>query len=438
MHRVFGPLLLLGLCAATGCALSEPDNKQLFAKRCRLANEKYLPNDIVKKSEESPENAPRRSSPRLKKPLLQESAADQNLMASRLDGLPAEISDGEPSHQNHLRHAGHSLDRSSDDSAPPTHTKNDSTLGAMAEWTLPRGDTVARNSSFSSSPERSPYPPLWPNQTHTKFSRRTAEKLNLHSSPDHGQSVDVQPVSKVSFEQSPTESDRLIAQMEKEISLLNPGSNPEALIEYRRRQVHLRFLYLVAQRQEQALTAIPGLPAAEQEYWQNLIWATSNSLDSEPFPLLKDRAARSISPLNTALRRLREQADLALKNTSFCEQISYFGNYEKFAKDEFTPGQEVLLYVEIENYKIEQTMNGEHRTLLRSVIDILGINGEVRWHKTFPATEDRCRNPRRDYFHNYQFTIPDRLPLGPHTLKLTVIDDLSGKQASHSLNFLMK
>ena len=102
-------------CCYWGCA--QPRDAHCLNRTTNSS----LPSDVVKKSEESPENAPRRSSPRLKKPLLQESAADQNLMASRLDGLPAEISDGEPSHQNHLRHAGHSLDRSSDDSAPP-HT----------------------------------------------------------------------------------------------------------------------------------------------------------------------------------------------------------------------------------------------------------------------------------------------------------------------------
>lgn len=253
----------------------------------------------------------------------------------------------------------------------------------------------------------------------------------------------VQPVSSRAAPPLPpspwqSELDQLTTRIERDLQGMSPGLTVAAQAEYRRRQVHLRLLYLIAQRPEQALTAIPGLEANEREYWQQLCWAASNSLDAEQFPQPRDRAAQSIAPLSTALRRLREQADLSIKNTAFCEQISYFGNYQKFARDEFTPGQEVLLYAEIENFNTDQTHNGEHRTLLRSVIDIIGANGETRWHKTFPATEDRCRNPRRDYFHNYQFAIPDRLPLGPHTLKLTVVDDLSGKQASYSLRFLVK
>ena len=69
---------------------------------------------------------------------------------------------------------------------------------------------------------------------------------------------------------------------------------------------------------------------------------------------------------------------------------------------------------------------------------IVGANGQIRWKKSFAATEDLCRNPRRDYFHNYQFTIPERLPMGPHTLNLTVVDELSGKQATCALKFMVK
>lgn len=282
-------------------------------------------------------------------------------------------------------------------------------------------------------------PPLWANRPAAKPVSPAAGQASISSkSGSRIQPVNAQAIPVVPTGPWQLELERLIARAERDTESLKPGVTLEEQAAYRRKQVHLRLLYLMAQRQEQALTVIPGLEPAEQEYWQQLCWAASNSLDVEQFPSPRDRAAQSIAPLNTALRRLREQSDLSIKNIAFCEQISYFGNYQKFARDEFTPGQEVLLYAEIENFNTDQTADGEHRTLLRSVIDIVGANGEARWHKTFPATEDRCRNPRRDYFHNYQFAIPDRLPLGPHTLKLTVVDDLSGKQASYSLGFMVK
>lgn len=234
------------------------------------------------------------------------------------------------------------------------------------------------------------------------------------------------------------ELERLIARAERDLVAMTPGTTPASQADYRRQQVHLRLLYLMARHPEQALTAIPSLDPAEQEYWQQMVWAITNSLDDQEHLSPRDRAAQSISPVNMALRRLREQADLSIRNSAFCEEISYFGNYKRFPREEFVPGQPVLLYAELENFRSEPTQNGEYRTLLRSLIEILGPNGQIRWKKTFAATEDLCRNPRRDYFHNYQFTIPERLPLGPHTLKLTVVDELSGKEATCSLRFTVK
>jgi hypothetical protein len=225
-----------------------------------------------------------------------------------------------------------------------------------------------------------------------------------------------------------------IALLEQEIALHRPGAPTDDDL---RKQVSLRLMYLMADHQERALTAIPGLEPAEQEFWQQLVWGMSNSLDTKHIARPEDRATQTVAQLNTAVRRLQERADLHVRNVTFCRQILYFGNYERFPRDEFRPGQEVLLYAEVDNFKSEPTADGQYRTLLRSSIEILSPSGEVRKQIEFPATEDLCRNYRRDYFHNYQFTIPDRLPLGPHVLKLSVFDELSGKMTSYTLNFLV-
>lgn len=232
--------------------------------------------------------------------------------------------------------------------------------------------------------------------------------------------------------------DRTTAYLEQEVAALKPGATPDSQADYIRKHVALRMLYLMGAHQERALTAIPNLPPAEQEFWQQLFWGMSNALDAEHIPNAKDRATQTIAQLNSAVRRLQEQADLQIRNVAFCRQIQYFGNYERFPRDEFRPGQEVLLYAEIDNFKSEPTADGQYRTLLRSTLELLSPSGELRKIIDFPATEDLCRNYRRDYFHNYQFVIPERLPLGPHTLKLTVFDELSGKMSSYSVNFVVK
>ncbi|HET6422407.1 MAG TPA: hypothetical protein VFG20_01910, partial [Planctomycetaceae bacterium] len=232
-----------------------------------------------------------------------------------------------------------------------------------------------------------------------------------------------------------SELERTIAALEQEVATLKPTGTPEAQNDYLRKHLALRQLYLLTDRQERALTAIPGIDPADQEFWQQVFWGMSNYLDVQHIPRPQDRATQTISQMNTAIRRLQEQADLQIRNVAFCRAIQYFGNYERFPRDEFRPGQEVLLYAEVENFKSEPTADGQYRTLLRSTIEILSPNGDLRKQIDFAATEDLCRNYRRDYFHNYQFTIPDRIPLGPHTLKLTVFDELSGRMVSYTANF---
>ncbi len=69
---------------------------------------------------------------------------------------------------------------------------------------------------------------------------------------------------------------------------------------------------------------------------------------------------------------------------------------------------------EIVNFKSEATADGQYRTILKSTLEIYraGPQGELVERIPFPATEDLCRQPRTDYFHSYEFTIPKRITLG--------------------------
>ncbi|MBX3451182.1 MAG: hypothetical protein KF777_16570 [Planctomycetaceae bacterium] len=248
------------------------------------------------------------------------------------------------------------------------------------------------------------------------------------------------PVSTAVATPMPWQSDldRLIGIVEQDVARVAVPTTAEGRHAQLRQQLYLRMLYLMANRPERALTAIPGLDPVDQEFCQQVLWGLANYLDVEHMPRSADRAGQAISQLNTAVRRLREVADLEIRSVGFCQRILDFGIYERFPRDEFSPGQEVLVYAEIDNYRSDPTLDGRYRTVLRSTLEILSPTGEVRWKRDFPATEDLCRAPRRDYFHNYQFAIPDKLPLGPHRLKLTIFDELSGKMSSYTANFVVK
>jgi hypothetical protein len=199
-------------------------------------------------------------------------------------------------------------------------------------------------------------------------------------------------------------------------------------------------LYLMAGQHERALEAIPGIEPADQEFWQQTFWAVANYFDSEAIPDPADRATQTVAQLREATARLQEKANLKLKNVAFCHKINSFGSYERFERDEYTPGRPVLVYSEIENFTSELTADGMYRTLLKSKIQIFkaGTNGDLIAEIPFDTTEDLCRNVRKDYFHSYKFEIPRNISLGPHVMKLTVEDEISQKVATYTQNFTVR
>jgi hypothetical protein len=234
--------------------------------------------------------------------------------------------------------------------------------------------------------------------------------------------------------------EQLTAAAAAEAAQLTPGKSDAEKQLYIEKQVYLRMLYLMSGQQERALQYIPGLDPADQEFWQQVFWGVTNYFDANAMPNSADRATQTIAQFNSAVLRLKEKAHLELRNVTFCHKISSYGDYERYPRDEFSPGQEVLLYAELGNFHSELTADGRYRTLLRSTLEIHkpGPQGEVIEQTNYPAPEDICRNHRRDYFLSYRLVVPQKISLGPHVMKLTVEDQLSQKLVSYTLNFTVK
>jgi len=88
-----------------------------------------------------------------------------------------------------------------------------------------------------------------------------------------------------------------------------------------------------------------------------------------------------------------KDGDVHLTDAAFCHTISSFGNYVKYERDEFAPGQELLVYGEIGNFRSQQTPDGRFRTLLKSQLELFpdgdpeGSGERIE----LPETEDLCR-----------------------------------------------
>ena len=147
---------------------------------------------------------------------------------------------------------------------------------------------------------------------------------------------------------------RLVELSDAETSKDKTPSRKDEL-SYLRRQVYLRMLYLLSGKTTQAVQAIPHIEAPDQEFWQKTMWGISAYLDDRGESDRRSRATQTITRFNEAIEHLRSEADLTVRNVLFCRKIDSFGSYEKVTKTEFRPGEQVLLYAEIENFKTERT-----------------------------------------------------------------------------------
>jgi len=199
----------------------------------------------------------------------------------------------------------------------------------------------------------------------------------------------------------------------------------------------LRLLYLAAGQRDAALRPAPSLPASQQEFLSKSLYGWDAWLDAERTPDAALRAAEAKRALEEAAERLADAAPLVVRNLAFCTEILSYGSHKPFRTNEFLPDQEVLLYVEVENFSSESTARGYH-TALRSSYQIFDARGQRVAEHDFTLTEEYCQNQRRDFFIGYHLRIPKRIYPGKYTLQLTVEDTKSRKVGQSQIEFTVK
>lgn len=188
----------------------------------------------------------------------------------------------------------------------------------------------------------------------------------------------------------------------------------------------LRMLRLLAGQTEQALEPIPRVSPTEQDYWSQQLFALATYLDHHSQPDDKRRAAATAMHLDEALAHLREVGSLSLRNLTFCRKVIGYGAYEPYAAASFSPGQQVTLYVEVENYRSRSTEQG-FCTSLGSSYEVLDEAGQRVEGGEFPDVDDCCRSRRRDFHIQYTLTLPAKIGPGRYRLQLILRDRQSDK-----------
>ena len=196
----------------------------------------------------------------------------------------------------------------------------------------------------------------------------------------------------------------------------------------------LRLLYVIGNRRDKAVTPITQLDDDEREYWKHQLFGLIVSLDLEGRHAPTRRAALALREVRTATDHLANISALDVRNLAFCTDVFSYGRYREFKSNSFRPGQEVVLYVEVENFAAEVT-GDQYETELLGEYTIVDSTGQRIISRGLPLDKQSCKNRRRDYFIAYKLFLPAEMDSGEYTLVLTMEDVKGHKSNRGSIEF---
>lgn len=115
----------------------------------------------------------------------------------------------------------------------------------------------------------------------------------------------------------------------------------------------------------------------------------------------------------------------AVNNACFATRVRGWGNVERFPSTAFRPGQEVIVYFELDRLQIRSAGDG-HTTGIDASFRLIDGGGERVGQWSFEPIVETCPAPRRDYFARYFLRIPEDAKPGPHRLEWSVTDTMAG------------
>jgi hypothetical protein len=288
-------------------------------------------------------------------------------------------------------------------------------------WDPPPSEPGAQQSVATSvgEPEADPDVPGEPVATVARVTPRDVESPAVEDAES-----DVAPAEEdLSIGQWRGHLNATIDSLEKELVRCDLEEDEAA-----RWNTYLRLLYVVGNERDHAIQPIDALTDDERDYWKHLLYGLLVSLDADEQHVSTRRAALALRNLRAAADHLANLSTLDVKGLAFCPQVYSFGHIVEYDSRTFQPGQQVLLYVEVDNFAVEK-QGDRYETHLNAEYSIFDSRNVRVANIVLPSDRQLCNNRRRDYFIAYPLAMPSDLPDGTYTLQLT-IEDVIGKKSN--------
>lgn len=203
-----------------------------------------------------------------------------------------------------------------------------------------------------------------------------------------------------------------------------------------RQQVLSRMLALTLDDRQGMLKPVDGLQPGEQDYFNYQFSALADAIDPEANPSASRKWSTVMINQRKAHSNLASISNLEINNLAFCTEVVDFGVTVPFPTYTFKAYDEVLLYLELDNFVSEKSRDGKgFETQLQGSYEIVDASGRRVMDQTLPSDSHICKNMRRDYFISYRLRLPDKISIGSYTLKVTIEDVKGHKFGQKEIQF---
>jgi len=123
---------------------------------------------------------------------------------------------------------------------------------------------------------------------------------------------------------------------------------------------------------------------------------------------------------------------LAVRTACFASAVRAWGDVDRFAADRFRPGEEVIVYLELDELTAGSSPAG-HTTCVDTVLRLVDGAGATLHTWRFDPVAETCGTRRRDYFTRYVVRFPEAVPAGACRVEAAVTDTIAGATAMATL-----
>jgi len=151
-----------------------------------------------------------------------------------------------------------------------------------------------------------------------------------------------------------------------------------------------------------------------------------------PMPPAETARAAGPAPDQQVAPPSQAKPTFAVQNACFASRVRAWGVIDRFETAQFQPGQELIVYFELDQLESRQSAEG-HTTRIDTVLRLVDAGGQRVHEWTFEPLEETCGSHRRDYFARYLVALPAAMPAGSCRLEIFVTDSIAGRTAQASL-----